>query len=85
MDNNTKNMLVLGGAALAGGWGGSWAATKLGAHLGYRFGPWGAAAGAMAGSLLGTTIAKKFLESQAIPGLEASFAPESVPEPSGDT
>ena len=85
MDNNTKNMLVLGGAAVAGGWGGSWAATKLGAHLGLRFGPWGAAAGAMAGSLLGTTIAKRFLGPQTIPGLEATFTPESVPETTGDT
>ena len=85
MDNNTKNMLVLGGAAVAGGWGGSWAAARLGATMGLSLGPWGSAAGAVIGSMLGTTIARMVLETQMMPGLEASITTDAVAEPTGDT
>lgn len=79
MDSNTKNMLVLGGAAIAGGWGGSWAAARLGASFGLALGPWGSAAGGMIGAMLGTTVAKSLLgvETQALP------EPESMTEAAG--
>ena len=83
MDKATKNMLILGGAALAGGWGGSWAATRLGATLGLTLGPWGATAGVLIGSLLGTTVAKKVLEDQALAELGVSVVPEAVGGPAG--
>ena len=70
MDNNTKSMLVLGGAALIGGWGGSRLATRLGATLGMSFGPWGAAAGALAGSLLATALVKKAISIEDMPAAE---------------
>ena len=85
MDNNTKNMLVLGGAAVAGGWGGSWAAAQVGARLGVNLGPWGAAVGAMIGSMLGTSIAKKIIQTQTVPGLEATFTTEPIPESTSES
>ena len=84
MENNTKNMLVLGGAAIAGGWSGSWATGRLGAALGLSLGPWGAAAGAVIGALLGTTLAKSMLgvDTEALPDPEsiAATVSESVAE-----
>ena len=61
MENSTKNMLVLAGAALAGGWGGSWATARLGTALGLTLGPWGSAAGAVIGALVGTSLAKNMM------------------------
>lgn len=63
MDSSTKNMLVLGGAAIAGGWGGSWATGRLGTALGLSLGPWGAIGGAVIGAMIGTAMAKSMLAS----------------------
>ncbi len=87
MENNTKNMLVLGGAAIAGGWGGSWAAARLGASFGIALGPWGSAAGGMLGAMLGTAVAKNLLgvDTQALPDPEsmAAATSETVSEAAG--
>jgi hypothetical protein len=80
MDNNVKNMLVLGGAAIAGGWGGSWASSRLGAALGLTLGPWGTAGGAIIGSLLATYLAKNMagIDTPALP--EPDSAAEAASE-----
>lgn len=87
MENSTKNMLMLGGAAIAGGWGGSWAAARLGATFGLSLGPWGSAAGGLIGAMLGTALAKNLLgiDTQALPSPEAvaTAASESVTEAAG--
>lgn len=84
MENSTKNLLVLGGAAIAGGWGGSWAAGRLGTALGLALGPWGSAAGAVLGAMLGTSLAKNMLgvDTQSLPDPESMAAAmsESVNE-----
>ena len=80
MDKSTKDMLVLGGAAIVGGWGGSWASGRIGAAMGLSLGPWGSAAGAVIGALLGTTLAKSVLgaDTKVLPD------PDSVAEATAD-
>ncbi len=80
MDNSTKNMVVLAGAAIVGGWGGSWASGRIGAAMGLSLGPWGSAAGAVVGALLGTALAKNVLgaDTQVLPD------PESIAEATAD-
>ena len=61
MDDSMKNTLLLGGATVAGGWGGSWAIGRLGAALGLNLGMWGSVAGAVIGGMLGYTLANNQL------------------------
>jgi hypothetical protein len=80
MENNLKNLLVLAGAAIAGGWGGSWAAGRIGTAMGVSLGPWGAAAGGMIGAMLGTSLAKGVLgHTDALPSPESIAIPDQEP------
>jgi len=80
MDSNTKNMLVITGATVAGGWGGSWATGRLGAALGLSLGPWGSAAGAVIGALLGSTVAKSMIGETPMLSSDQGSLGEPAPE-----
>jgi len=71
MEQSTRNTLVVGGSAIAGGWSGSWAVARLATTLGLRLGPWGAVAGAVIGALAGAALSRQLLgESEAMVEVE---------------
>lgn len=75
MEQSTKNTLVVGGSAIAGGWGGSWAVTRLATNLGLHLGPWGAIAGAVIGALAGAALSRQILGN---PDPTAEIEPDEV-------
>jgi phage-related minor tail protein len=85
MENSLKNLLVLTGAAIAGGLGGSWAAGRIGTALGVSLGPWGAAAGGMIGAMLATSLAKGVVgQPEALPLPESMAMPDPEQDPEAE-
>jgi outer membrane lipoprotein SlyB len=56
MSQSTRNVLVIGGTAIAGGAAGSWLGARLAATRGLQLGPWGVVAGALVGALAGSML-----------------------------
>ena len=56
MTQSTRNALVIGGSAVAGGAAGAWVGARLAASRGLQLGPWGIVAGVLVGALAGSLL-----------------------------